>query len=124
MEWGKKRSLEFDFSVVEPVAADNLQLEDTFEVRGEIEGGGVSGDDDGIDHILVLIYQLERAAVTRRLKRQLITFNIYGRSEFWGLRFWFRRLCWLNTTYTKRNRTVGRTCCLHERGHHEDAQSE
>ena len=83
MEWGKKRSLEFDFSVEEPVAADNLQLEGAFEVRGEVEGGGVCGNDDGIDHILILVHQLERAAVTRRLKRQLIFIQIYGKRILW-----------------------------------------
>ena len=76
--------LKFDVGVEHPLAVNDLQLKGAFKVRGEGEGGGASGDDDGIDDLIVLIHQLQYTAVTRRLERQHVTVYIYGRREDGG----------------------------------------
>ena len=75
------RCLELDVCVEHPFAVNDLELEGTFEGGGKDERGGVSGDDDGIDHVIFLIHQLQHTTVTRRLERQHVTVYIYGRRE-------------------------------------------
>ena len=53
---GLNKGLEFDVGVEEPVVTDNLELEGAGEGRGKDEGGGSSGNHDGIDHIIVRIH--------------------------------------------------------------------
>jgi hypothetical protein len=76
--------LQFNLSVEEPFTADNLELEGAFKVRGEVERGGAGRDNDAINHIIILIYQLERTTIARRVERQLIPIYIYGRREDGG----------------------------------------
>ena len=76
--------LQFNLSVEEPFTADNLEFEGAFEVGGEVEGGGTGGDYDGINNFVILIHQLQRTTVARRVERQLIPVYIYGRREDGG----------------------------------------
>ena len=81
---GRNNRLQFNLSVEEPVAIDDLQFESAFEVRREVERGGANRNHDGIDHIVVLIHQLQRTTVTRRVEHQRIPVYIYGRRNHGG----------------------------------------
>lgn len=103
---GDKPYLQFNLSVEEPFTADDLELEGAFEVGGEIEGGGANGDYDGINNIVILIYQLERTTVAWRVERQLIPVYIYGRREDGGFRSGEYRICRINSTNLQRDWTL------------------
>lgn len=120
---GRNNRLQFNLSVEEPFTADNLELEGAFKVRGEVERGGANGDNDAIDHIIVLIYQLERTTVAWRVERQLIPIYIYGRRD--EGRFWIMvsRFCRINSTNLQRDWALSQYS-LNTCGHRKDAQKE
>ena len=73
------RVLEIDVGVVEGVAVNNLELEGAGEGGGEDERGRSRWNHDGIDHVIVLVNQLQHTAVARCLERQHVTVLIYNR---------------------------------------------
>lgn len=121
---GKNTRLEINVGVKEPVVANDLELEGAGEGHGEGEGGGASGNDGGIDHIIVLVNQLQHTAVAGRLERQHITVNIYGRREHGGFVIGVARLCRINFPCLKGDRVAWRIACVHECGHREDAEKD
>lgn len=118
---GRNSRLEINVGVKEPVVANDLKLEGTGEGGGENEGGRSSGNHDAIDHIIVLINQLQQTAVARRLERQHVTVNIYGRRDNGG--FWETRFCGVNLSRLKGNWVARGVDCVHKRGQRKDAEN-
>ena len=120
---GDKPYLQFNLSVEEPFTADNLELEGAFKVGGEVEGSGANRNHDGINDIVVLIHQLQRTTITRRVEHQRIPVYIYGRREDGGFGISRPWLSLFNSSSLERNgQARRRTYGVHERGHREDAE--
>lgn len=81
---GINTRLEINVGVKEPVVANDLKLEGTGEGGGENEGGRSRWNHDAIDHIVVLINQLQCATIACGGKRQYVTILIYNRYAHGG----------------------------------------